>query len=174
MLTFYRTGIVLLSVIALLGCAGPDIYGVKHHSEKGYDFSRLKTYDWLQVDVDTGIEKDTGDQLRAAVDRVLVKKGYRKATDDPDFRVFLYIYKKEAVTYQTWGPALGAVRHVQEVRYEEGNVIIDFMDAQPKTVFWSGSARAELYKEPLSPEEQRKRIDQGIERILKSFPSRVK
>ena len=172
MLTYLRTGLVGLCIVTLLGCAGPDVYGVKHQSEKGYDFSGLKTYDWLKVDVGTDIDQDAEDLLRAAVDRELTKKGYRKVTDNPDFKVILYIYTKEAVTYQTWGPALGAVRHVEEVRYEEGTVIIDMMDAKSKIIFWSGTLSAEIYKEPLPPEAEKKRINQGMARLLKRFPSR--
>ena len=168
----YRLGLILFCAVVLINCA--DVYNVKHQSDKSYDYSRLKTYQWLDVDVATGIDKKVGDLMRAAVNRELGKKGYQEVKKDPDFRVFIYFYKKEAVTYQTWGPALGVVRQVQEVRYEEGTVIIDFMGAKPKIVFWSGTAKAELYKDPLTPAEQEKRVNDGIGRILKRFPSRAK
>lgn len=168
----YRLGLILLCAVVLINCA--DFYNVKHQSDKDYDYSRLKIYQWLDVDVETGFDKNVGDLMRAAVDRELRKKGYQEVEKDPDFRVFLYIHKKEAVTYETSGPTLGNIRQIEQVRYEEGNIVVDFMNAKPKIVFWSGTVSGKLYKDPLTPAEQEKRINDGIGRMLKPFPSRAK
>ena len=160
--------IALFLMVITVGCA--DIYSVKRESDKDYDYSKLKTYGWMKTTLGPGFEKDDDEIIKNAVHARLKAKGFNMVSDNPDFFIAMYLHKKDQVIYQTYGAAIGVVRQTEKIEYEEGSLILDFLDAQSKLSFWKGSAKAELYKDPLSPEEQKKRVDDAVKRILVTFP----
>ena len=53
--------------------------------------------------------------------------------------------------------------------YEEGSLILDFVDAKTKELIWHGSAKAIVGNEK-TPEERQKKIYETIQKILEKYP----
>ena len=67
------------------------------------------------------------------------------------------------------GAATGVTRGVSEYRYEEGTLILDFMDAKTNKLIWRGAAKAEIDRVN-TPGKKDKLIAEAVQKILKSFP----
>ena len=53
--------------------------------------------------------------------------------------------------------------------YEEGSLILDFVDAKTKELIWHGSAKAVVGNEK-TPEERQKKIYETVQKILEKYP----
>jgi hypothetical protein len=53
--------------------------------------------------------------------------------------------------------------------YQEGTLVLDFIDAESKKLIWRGTAKAYLEKEQ-TPEELDKIVNEAVEKILMNFP----
>ena len=53
--------------------------------------------------------------------------------------------------------------------YEEGSLILDFVDAKTKELIWHGSAKAIVGNEK-TPEERQKKIYETVQKILEKYP----
>jgi hypothetical protein len=58
---------------------------------------------------------------------------------------------------------------VSAFQYEEGSLILDFVDPQTKQLIWRGSAKAEV-DDVKTPEKREALIDEAVQKILKNFP----
>jgi hypothetical protein len=167
------------------GCAGIKVgqdYDVKT------DFTSLKTYAWQStVQAKTGdVRVDNtllDDRIRKAVDDRLAQKGYRKTAGGiPDFRVaYSYQIRRKVGSegVQTGigvgvggsgsfgGVGLGTGGGVNE--YDEGTLVIDFLDAANGDLLWRGTGSRRLV-ETTDPEKATRRVNETVERILEQFP----
>jgi len=53
--------------------------------------------------------------------------------------------------------------------YDEGTLILDFIDAKTKQPIWRGSAKADV-RFNNSPEQKRNKVNQAVTEMLKTFP----
>jgi hypothetical protein len=56
-------------------------------------------------------------------------------------------------------------------QYEEGTLVIDFVDAASRKLVWRGTGSGALESEP-TPEETTRGIDRAVAKILEQFPPR--
>jgi hypothetical protein len=164
---------------------------------KGTDFSSLKTYSWVSEaqpqSGDPRVDNVLVDSwIRSAVDRELSAKGFQKqAFGAPsDFKVNYdaVIERKQATTtidppysapsmadlrsgnfHNDW--AFGA-QQTFVTEYEEGTVVLDVVDSKLNKLVWRGTGSATVL-EKASPSEREARIQQGVQKVLKSFPPKV-
>jgi hypothetical protein len=183
----------LFSLVFLTGC-----FTVSTNSD--YDtavkFSNLKTFGWLP-----GPQPKTGDirldntlldeRIRAAIDRELTAKGYRKiASGEPDFYVRYQpsvegkidvvsaptpyyttpygagygAYGGYAGGWSSWG---GSQTFVDQ--YDEGTIVVDFADPKTKKLIWRGTASA-VVDPDANPAKREERINKAMAKLLKKFP----
>jgi hypothetical protein len=155
----------ILSLVGFtLGCS--SVYDVKYDYDQKADFSGLETYMWLPIAPEEKIERFDQERIKNAVDAQLESKGFRMSQDRPDFQIAVHVARETKTEIRGYRPYWG----VPEVwQYEEGTLILDFVDAQSNNLIWRGSASAELQSAP-SPERRLKLIDEAVLRILKNFP----
>ena len=67
-----------------------------------------------------------------------------------------------------WGPG-----GTSTYEYEEGSLILDFVDAKSKKLIWRGAAKAEVNRVN-TPEKAEKLISEAVQEILKNFPPEPK
>lgn len=53
--------------------------------------------------------------------------------------------------------------------YEEGSLILDFVDPKTKNLIWRGSGKAQV-DSAMTPESRDKLINEAVAKILKNFP----
>jgi len=170
---------VLVGLVLTLGCATP--LAVEHDYDTTYDFSKLRSYDWLPSPTGDQMEEMTEKRFQGSVNNQLQGKGYSRSADAPDFLVSMEGVKKTVTAGST---AVGASIAVPvgshgSVRVgggkskprekQEGTLRLNIVDAKTKTLIWQGTATAAIQAKT-SPEEQQQRINQVVAELLKQFP----
>ena len=171
--------IVLFILSIIIGCATPLV--IDYDYDTNYDFTKIKTYDWLPSPPGDQIEDMAEKRFVQATNAQLGAKGYSQSTGSPDFLISLQGIKK---TVETGSTAVGASIGVPvgsrgsmsvgmgkskpRVK-EEGTLTLDFVDQKTNAVIWKGTATAALQPKS-SPEEQQQRINAVIKELLAHFP----
>ncbi len=171
--------IVWLSLVVsfISGCA--TVYDVKYDYDKQTDFAAFKFYDWMDVPDEASIDSLTINRIKKAVDNGLMAKGLIRSSDTPDFLIAEHTGSKEKVQVSDWGYSYGphrgywggywGPRNVSTYEYEEGWLILDFVDAESKKLIWRGTAKAEIQNVD-TPEKREKLINEAVEKILEKYP----
>ncbi|MFV2055158.1 MAG: DUF4136 domain-containing protein [Thiohalomonadales bacterium] len=185
MLNFRYFYIILL--LAPLGCAPIDVV---YQHDPNADFKNLKTFKLLpttQKDIkNTQLSMDRGDFDRAldnAFSSTLTKKGYRLDVENPDFVVSYYVIITTSRTvipgktyyrnigYSYTGTLVTDVHHTDKsiVSYRLGSLNVEIFDEKTKKSIWRGTAKTAVGLNDKT-EEQVKRINTVVQKILKKFP----
>ncbi len=182
----YKLIFSLLVVSIVCGCSRVK---VTNDYDSAVDFSTMKTYAWLQVvdsagndaRINNSLVKDT---VREAVEKVLKEKGYVKAeTENVDFQIsWLGAIDKKVTSdsinhfYRPYGygalyrdPQWNKDPTLAVREYEEGTLIIDFLDPENHSLIWRGEG-SEKISEEKSHKEAKQVIHRVVSQILKQFP----
>jgi len=161
-----------LSLVALvLLASGAAAQTVKVDFEKGTDFSRYKTYDWVPTQEPTANPVNHV-RITRAVERELELKGLKKSMESPDLRV-TYLAKIEKKLkgqgYQTSSPwqSSSDLRTVVDFkRVSEGTLIVELIDDDTRLTLWRG-----VVTQPAPPpDEVGPVIDAAVKKVLKDYP----
>ena len=169
--------IPLLTLTLLAGCATVT---VQYDYDTTADFAALRTYDWMERPSGKGAISDlTAKRVISAVDGQLQARGYGLAAQDPDFLVAIHGSTRQKVDVVDYGYHYGRYdryrsgyygsRRIDTVEYEEGTLIIDFIDADSRDLIWRGSGTG-VTDPGASPEKREKRINEAVAKILQKFP----
>lgn len=155
------------------------IYGVQYDYNQQTDFSKFKTYDWLPIPVKADIDSLNVARVKKAVNDDLQAKGITMASGNPDFLIAAHFGHKEKIQVTNWGYGYGPYGSywggywgpggVSTYQYQEGYLILDFVDAKTKNLIWRGTAKAEV-DNVNTPEKKVKLINEAVEKILEKFP----
>ena len=173
--------LILLNLMVIgLGCS---TISVSYDYDTKADFTSLKTFDFIPVPVQSNINTLNIKRVQDAVRNQLESKGYIQTPENPDFQIAMHLSKKEkervkevidsGYTYTfgrriNWGDNAGT-RRIEVDEYEEGTLILDFVDAQSNELSWRGEAKAEILHYT-NPEKREKRINEAVNKILNNFP----
>ena len=174
---FFFTFIMLFTV-----CCS-SIYGVSYDYDRNADFARLRTYDWLTMpvagasDAEEKIDTISIRRIKSAVNNNLESKGLKFSPERPDFLIALHLRTKERLRSTTYGgpyfyPYYGYAPYwvTSTIRqYEEGTLVLDFIDSESKQLIWRGSAKSDL-DAVTTPEKKERVIREAVEKILDNFP----
>lgn len=169
---------------ALLACAGVS---VNQDYDPSADFGSYRTFDWFPGgrELTGNVEVDSpflDERIRAAVGRELITKGYQKvANQTPDFYVNYHVSVQQKLTssgmsvgygvgsYGSWG-GVGVGMNSSPVRqYDEGTLVIDFVDSASRKLVWRGTGSKALSRNP-TPQDTTETIDVAARQILTQFP----
>lgn len=148
------------------------------------DFSVYRTYAWLdealppdKIPEDLRAIGDITDKrIRSAVDSEMAAKGFTSTTSNPDLVIFYHIGIEDKVDVTEWGYSYASTgrywgwntRNVDTYEYQEGTLIIDFVDANSEVLVWRGTARKVL--ESLTPEEADRLIKEIVREMMALYP----
>ncbi len=167
-----------LAATALVsGCSG---ISVSTDFDPKVDFSAFKTYGWHAAPAGAAPNPLVDARIRRAVDDALPARGYRAAAS-PAEADFLVAHRtavqqrievspsSAAVGYRSgrWGAAVGTGADVRT--YDEGTLVLDFVDAKSKELVWRGTASGTVHGD-LTPEEREARIREAVTKLLEKFP----
>src|SRR3954453_7391642 len=168
--------------LAAIGCLAQD---VRYNFAAGQDFSKYHTYKWVQLEGSQKINQLAEQQLQAAVDAELTKKGLKK-TDGDTADLFLAYQaaigqEKQFTSYNTdwgYGPGWGGryyggmgggMTTGQTSTIYVGQVTLDMYDPAQKKLVWRGIA-SKTRETKAKPEKQKKNLDKAVAKLLKNFP----
>ncbi len=169
-----------VSMLAVLSFgAGCSSVSVTHDYDTGYDFSTLRTYNWLEVPApppaDEVVNELTLARIRRAVDAELAAKGYVQVTEAPNCMVALHCAvspKVHVSSYPEMGGPYGRYwgsTRVYVDTTEEGTIVVDVLDAQARRQVWRGVATGTV-KRSATPEEREARIGEAVKALFAPFP----
>jgi len=184
---------VLLLILTALGTACSSVR-TQFDFDPNADFSAWRTYAWYPSG-----SPPTGDprldnpllhgRIEAAVNRTLGARGYAEVQDrTPDFYVNYHLSTEQRLDVRTmnrvyvggphgrgWrGAGWGGVGWAETVvdQYEEGTLVIDFVDVSMRRLVWRGSGTRRLSRD-LQPDRLTQRVNEAVNEILAQFPPKT-
>ena len=165
-------GMIVIAVLFLAGCSSIT---VNQDYDPAYDFNKLKTYGFIPITEDAGIDQLNATRLGDAIKTNLDAKGYTLA-ENADFGIALFFTKDTKTSIQSTGGygygyrgygGMGGSTYVNQ--YEQGTLVIDFVDMAKQELVWRGVGTGILDETP-SVEERTEKINNAVTQILEQFP----
>lgn len=165
--------------MCLVVSAGCQPIEVGFDYDRSTDFTHYKTYDWAPVNGDAEDPRIDNDLLRrrlhSAVDTELSGLGFVRNAEQPDLLVGWNAAVERRVEVIEMGNRYGYGRGgwydgaTSTRSWEEGTLIVDFVDAARGELVWRGTARGEV-DVFAKPEEKEQRMQEVIQKLLANFP----
>jgi hypothetical protein len=140
-----------------------------------FDFSKWKTFGFIPIPESAGIDQINASRLGDAAKKQLEAKGYKLA-EPADFGVAFQFGKQQVTDVQSYGYGWGWGGYgygpgggVDVTQYEQGTLIIDFVDMKGNKLEWRGTGQGALDDNP-SVEDRIANIDTAVAQILAQFP----
>lgn len=181
----------VLGCLILCCCAASRAQDVRYNYAPGTDFSKYKTYKWVQVPDVKYPAQLLDSQIKQAIDAQLALRGLTKTDDD---NADLYVAYQLAVNQQTqwnaYGTGVGMGGGVGYGRWGRmgmgmgtatatsstiniGTLVLDFYDVSAKSQVWRGDATKTLNPSK-DPQKNQKNLDKAMAKLLKNYPPQVK
>jgi len=166
---------------------------VSYNFDQQTDFTKYKTYKWVEVKGGEPLDAITTKQITDAIEKQLAAKGLTKATGDAaDMYVAYQVAVSKEKELQTWntgytmGPGWGGRYHggyygaagggmstTTSSTIYIGSLAFDMYDAAGKKLVWRGLASKQLDTKA-KPEKRQKNLDKGMAKLFKNYPPKVK
>ena len=173
-----------LFTVVLLHSGCSSVTKVYSEEEPGVNFYKYRTFDWLDTkyirEGNNGPEwlnERSENKIRSSVEAQMGRYGFKPCDDNPDLMLHFHIVIKNEVFYiQDWwcdeetGTDFGRCHRLRPVNYQEGTLIIDFIDAKTGNQVWRGAAVGVL--ENVTPEKADTRIEEAVRLIFEKFPEK--
>jgi len=126
-----------------------------------------------------------------AIENTLKAKGFNQNSSNPDFIIATHFGKENKVDITNWGYSYAPAGHynghgylypshgysgsyantggVSVYEYEQGTLILDFVDSKTKTLIWRATAKS-IISPASTPEKQTEKIKNAVNKILENFP----
>ena len=175
--------VILPLALLATACLAQD---VRYNFDKSSDFSKYRTFKWIQLKDTQQMDQLTDQQLKAAIEAELVKKGVSKAPgEDADLWIALQVslsQEKEFSSYSSdfgygagwgrgwYGGGMGSsTTTTQTSTIHVGSVGLDMYDPGKKQLVWRGVATKTLDAKA-KPDKRQKNIYKGAAKLLKNYP----
>lgn len=170
--------LIIVIVVAIILSTGCSSITVQQDYDPEYDFSKLKTFGFIPLSSEAGIDQLSADRLSNAIKTELNAKGYT-LSEQADFGIALLFSSKTKTNVQSYGygygygyygrPGYGGTGGVDVTQYEEGTLVIDFVDMKENKLVWRGIGSGALSQSP-TVEERTKNVNNAVAQILAQFP----
>jgi len=164
---------IILTAIFFAGCSS---ISVSQDYDPAYDFSKLKTFGFIPISPEAGIDQINANRFGDAIKNELTAKGYT-VSENADFGVALYFTLKTKTNVQSYGYGYGYGGYwgrpgyggVDVTQYDEGTLVIDIIDMAKKELVWRGTGTGVLNPNA-TVEERTANINNAVAQILGQFP----
>jgi len=164
-----------IPLLMLLSCSSE--LRVYSDFDRSVSIQRLTNYDWLPVrQIESRnnpalFNELTDKRIKTAVENQLKEKGYVRSEASPQMIVHYHIVveNKASIATEPLGYNYGRYwldKEFDTYRYNEGTLIIDFMDSRNCDLIWRGWAISILDEEAISEDL----INKAVAKIFKKFP----
>jgi hypothetical protein len=179
----------LILVVLFGGVLGAYAQDVRYNFDKNADFTKYKTYKWVEIKGADRPNQLVQKQITDALDAELAKKGLTKTEGE---NADLYIAyqtaigtEKEFTSYNTgwgYGPGWGGgwyggtgstMTTTSTTTIYVGQLDVDMYDVAKKEMVWRGTA-SKTIDPKAKPEKQQKNLAKAVEKLLKNYPPKQK
>jgi hypothetical protein len=185
-----KKSIILAIALLLGGVTAAVAQDVRYNFDSKADFTKFKTYKWVDIKGADHVNQLVEKQIRDAVDAELPKKGLQKTeTDSADLYVAYQTAigtEKQFTSYNTgwgYGPGWGGgwygggmgstMTTGSTSTIYIGQLALDMYEAAKKDVVWRGTV-SKTIDPKAKPEKQQKNLTKAIEKLLKNYPPQKK
>jgi len=166
------TFITLVTAILLVRCS---TISVMQDYDPEYDFSKLKTFGFLPIPEDAGIDQINANRFGDAIKKEMTAKGYT-VSENADFGVAILFGKQTKTNITSYGYGYGpywgrygGASNIDVSQYDEGTLVIDVIDMNKKELVWRGTGTGALTPNA-TVEERTANINNAVAQILAQFP----
>lgn len=179
-------GLASAFVLVASFASGQD---VGYNFDQQADFTKYKTYKWVQVKGAEQVDPLIAKQITAAFEKNLALKGLTKVEgDQADLAIAYQVAiekEKQAQTWDTgmygvgWGPRYyggyygGGSSTTTTSTIYVGSIMLDMYDSSGKNLVWRGIASKQIDTKA-KPEKREKNLDKGAAKMLKNYPPKKK
>jgi len=175
------TAVLAALAVLALGAGAALAQDVNINYVPGTDFSKYKTYTWVEIQGAEKPDQIVDTQIRQAIDKALAAKGLTKAAGGAaDLAIGYQVaitQEQQWNTYSTGGYGArrygGGMGTATSTTISIGTVALDMYDAAAKELVWKGQASKTLSGEK-DPEKRQKNLDKAMAKLLKDFPPKPK
>jgi len=147
---------------------------IKTNYVPGTDFSKYKTYKWVNIEGAQKPDDILDAQIRQAVDTRLAAKSFTKSDDE---KADLYVGYQVSIAQQTewnaygtggrrWG---GGMATATSSTIQIGTLGLDIYGMGEQKLLWRGSATKTLNPSK-DPQKNQDRLNKAVAKLLKTFP----
>lgn len=171
----------LLAMVALstIGFA----QDVRYNFDSQADFSKFKTYKWVQIKSSEAVDDLTARQIQQALDGELARKGLTKVeTDNADLFIGYQTAvntEKEVTSFNDgWGYGPGwryggtGISTATTSTIYVGSLVLDMYDSGKKQLVWRGTA-SKTIDTKAKPDKRQKNFQKAAEKLLKKYPPKA-
>jgi hypothetical protein len=178
----FISGLSLFAFLAIF-FSGCSTISVNQDYDPAYDFSKLKTYGFIPISSEAGIDQLNADRLGEALKTNLTAKGFT-LSEKADFGIALFFTKSTKTDISTTGGYGygygygyrgygGGMGYTDIYQYDEGTLVVDFIDMAENKLVWRGIGSGILSDNP-TVEERTANINNAVAQILAQFPPNKK
>ena len=187
--TAFRVGSI--AVALALSVASASAQDVGYNAMPGTDFSKYKTYKWVQIKDAQSPDQIVDSQIKSVIDGQLASKGLTKTEDET---ADLYVGYQVAVDkekqwdsysmgggpgwgwgggYRGYGAYGGGTTTTTSSTLYVCTLGLDFYDRAAKQLVWRGRATKTLDPKA-KPEKREKNLTKAVAKLLKKYPPPAK
>lgn len=176
----------ILFALLLMVAGIASAQDVRYNFDSKTDFSKFKTYKWVEIKDAQKVDDITDKQIKDAIDSVLATKGLEKTTsDDAD----LYIgyqtaigQEKQYTSFNTgwgYGPGWGGGWYGGGMNSSTttgttstiytGQLALDMYDRNGHDLVWRGVA-SKTIDTKAKPDKRQKNLNKAAAKMLKNYP----
>lgn len=151
---------------------------VRYNFMPGTDFSKFRTYKWINIEGGTHPNQIADAEIKQAVDSQLAAKGLTKVDSDPaDLYVGYQVALNQEKQWNAYGMGggvrWGGMATATQSTIDVGSLVLDMYNPSTKQLVWTGTATKTL--DPSSNQEKnQKHLDKAMEKLLKNYPPKQK
>jgi len=172
--------------LVLMWCVAASAQDIKYNFLQGTDFSKYKTYKWIQIPNAQYPNSILDDQIKRAIDAQLALKGLTKTEDNPDLYVAYQVavnQEKQWNSYSSGGDMWGwggwrgwggmSTTTTTSSTINIGTLDLDMYDVRTKKQVWRGEASKTLGSGK-DPKKVEKNLNKAMAKLMKKYPPPVK
>jgi len=185
-----KKSLILAAALLLGGLTATQAQDVRYNFDNSEDFSKFKTYRWVDMKGSDHTNPIIEKQITQAIDAELATKGLQKTDSDT---ADLYIgyqtaigTEKQFTSYNTgwgYGPGWGGgwygggmsstTTTGSTTTIYIGQLVLDMYSSAKKEIVWRGAA-SKTIDPKAKPEKQQKNITKAVAKLLKNYPPKKK
>lgn len=175
--------LIALSALLLLAGCGTSI-STNYDYDVNARFADYKTFDWQPgpevAPGNANQARQSNDlldkRIKTNVEAVLKDQGMTRNTNTPDIRIVYYTGVKDKVQVTDWGYRYSDAywgwggRDIDVYNYEEGTLIIDFIDVATTQLVWRGAGKVAIDSGGGGAKADDELVRKVVGKILSKYP----
>jgi Domain of unknown function (DUF4136) len=172
--------LIFLIGVIVFACGAALAQDVNYNFAQGTDFSKFKTYKWVDIPGAEAPNQLLDQQIKQSIDSQLAAKGFVKTdADTADLYVGYQLSISQQQQWNAYGTGGmgwrmgGGMVTATSSTIQIGTLGFDVYDQAGKQLIWRGSATKTL-NPPKDPEKKQKNLNNAVAKLLKDFPPPIK